>query len=436
MNGTAPGPLREAYLVAVGDELLLGRTADTNSQEIARALTARGLSVRGTLVVPDEAAAIARALDATPPGALVSVTGGLGPTPDDLTREALAAWGGAALVEEPALAARLRERCAARGVPYHEGMARQARVPAGLGWLPNPVGSAPGLLGELRGRTLLVIPGVPTEMRALLMDALAHWEAAGRLPAPRPVVLLRTAQVGEGALARLCHPLMEAHPDLVWSWWLVRWGVDVRVSLPPGRDDTRALFAAGDALRRLLGVTLYAEGTQDLPDVVREALVARGATLAVAESCTGGGLGAALTSVAGASAVFRGGVIAYADAVKTAQLGVPAATLAAHGAVSAETALAMAAGCRARFATDYALAVTGIAGPDGGTPDKPVGTVWIALDARGRRHARRYRFPADRRRNRQLAVNAALDALRRILAAGNDAREPWHALDSWGVTDR
>ncbi|MHB8080380.1 MAG: nicotinamide-nucleotide amidohydrolase family protein, partial [Candidatus Krumholzibacteriia bacterium] len=393
MSGEAPGVLRDAYLVAVGDELLLGRTADTNSQEIARALTARGLSVRGVLVVPDDPAAIARALDATPPGALVSVTGGLGPTPDDLTREALAAWAGAALAEAPALVARLRERCAARGVPYHEGTARQARVPAGLDWLPNPVGSAPGLAGELRGRTLLVMPGVPAEMRALLADALARWEAAGRLPALRPAVLLRTAQVGEGALARLCSPLMAAHPGLAWSWWLVRWGVDVRISLPPGRDDDGALAAAGDALRAALGEALYAEGTRELPDVVREALVARGATLAVAESCTGGGLGAALTSVAGASAVFRGGVIAYADAVKSAQLGVPAATLAAHGAVSGQTALAMAAGCRARFGVDYALAVTGIAGPDGGTADKPVGTVWIAVDARGHGHARRYRFP-------------------------------------------
>jgi len=428
--------LREAWLVAVGDELLLGRTADTNSQEIARALTARGVAVRGALVVPDDAAAIARALDATPPGTLVTVTGGLGPTPDDLTREALAAWAGAALAEAPALAARLRERCAARGVPYHEGTARQALVPAGFDWLPNPVGSAPGLTGELRGRTLLVMPGVPAEMRALLVDALARWEAAGRLPAPRPAVLLRTAQVGEGALARLCRPLMAAHPGLAWSWWLVRWGVDVRISLPPGREDDGALAAAGEALRAALGEALYAEGTRELPDVVRAALVARGATLAVAESCTGGGLGAALTSAAGASAAFRGGVIAYADAVKSAQLGVPAAMLAAHGAVSAQTALAMAAGCRARFGVDYALAITGIAGPDGGTADKPVGTVWIAVDARGHGHARRYRFPADRRRNRQLAASAALDALRRLLAAGDDARAPWHPLDTWSDPGR
>lgn len=436
MSGGASGALREAYLVAVGDELLLGRTADTNSQEIARALTAQGLDVRGTQVVPDEATAIARALDATPAGALVSVTGGLGPTPDDLTREALAAWAGVALVAEPALETRMRERCLARGVPYHEGTARQARVPAGLGWLPNPVGSAPGLLGDLRGRTLLVTPGVPAEMRALLPMALAQWEAAGRLAAPRPAVLLRTAQVGEGALARLCRPLMAAHPGLNWSWWLVRWGVDVRVSLPPGRDDTAPLLAAGAALRARLGATLYAEGTCELPEVVRAALAARGATLAVAESCTGGGLGAAVTAAAGASGVFRGGVIAYADVVKTAQLGVPAATLAAHGAVSAETALAMAAGCRARFGVDYALAITGIAGPDGGTPDKPVGTVWIALDARGCGHARHYRFPADRGRNRQLAVNAALDALRRLLDAGDDARAPWHDLDTWSARDR
>ena len=427
----SPAPLREAFLIAVGDELLLGRTVDSNSAEIARELAARGLPVRGTTAVPDDAAAIARALDATPEGALVCLTGGLGPTPDDLTREAAAGWAGAPLVEDAELAGRLRRRLAERGLPYGEGTARQARVPAGLAWIGNPVGSAPGLLGPLRGRTLLLMPGVPHEMRALLALALERLQAAGALPAPRPAVLLRTAQVGESAVAELCRPVREADPRLIWSWWLVRWGVDVRISLPAGLEDDAALAAAGTALRARLGAAVYAEGTRDLPDVVRELLVGAGATVAVAESCTGGGLGSALTGAPGASACFAGGVIAYADAVKSAQLGVPPALLARHGAVSREAAVAMAAGARARFGTDYAAAITGIAGPDGGTPQKPVGSVWIAVDARGHAHARLYRFPADRGRNRRLAIAAALDLLRRLLQGGDDARPPWSPLDSW-----
>lgn len=435
MSGDA-APLASAALIAVGDELLLGRTVDTNSREIARELQARGVRVTSGAVAPDDLDAVRRALDATPAGALVVLTGGLGPTPDDLTREAVAAWAGVALVEDAQVATQLRERCAARGVPYGEGTARQARVPTGLAWLPNPVGSAPGLLGDLGGRTLLLLPGVPNEMRPLLAQALARLAADRRLPPSPPAVLLRTAQVAESALAALCRPVQAAHPGLAWSWWLVRWGVDVRVSLPPGAADDGALAAAGAALRGALGEAVYADAPVDLPAVVQALMTARGATLAVAESCTGGLLGGALTDTPGSSAFFRGGVLAYADAVKRDLLGVPAATLAARGAVSGEAAAAMAAGARARCGTDYALAVTGIAGPDGGSEAKPVGTTWIALDARGQAHVRCYRFPADRRRNRQLAVAAALDTLRRVLAAGDDARAPWGALDSWAAGRR
>lgn len=432
-GGPGARPWTEARLIAVGDELLLGRTADTNSQELARALTARGLTVAGVAVTPDDRAAIAAALDAAPPGSLVIVGGGLGPTDDDLTREAVAAWGGAALETRPDLEAYLRARCAARGVPYGAGTARQAAAPSGFAWLANPVGSAPGLLGELRGRTVALLPGVPAELRGLLPALLAALEAAGRLPAPRPAVLLRTAQIGESSLAERCSGQRAAHPGLAWSWWLATWGVDVRISLPPGRDaepDRRALAAAAAGLRGELGLAVYAEDARELPEVVQRAMVERGLTLSVAESCTGGLLGGRLTEQPGASAWFRGGVIAYADEVKTAALDVPPGLLAAHGAVSGECAAAMAAGCRRRFATDYALAITGIAGPDGGSDDKPVGTTWVAIAGPGGVRTRAYRFPADRGRNRQLAATAALDTLRRQLALG-DAAEPWLASDTW-----
>ncbi len=427
----ASQPLRDAWLIAVGDELLLGRTADTDSQEVARALSAHGVSVRGVVVVPDDAAAVAAALDAAPAGALICLSGGLGPTADDLTREAIAGWAGVGLREDPELVAQLRARCRERGFPYGEGTARQTLVPAGMSWAPNPVGSAPGLYGTLRQRMLLALPGVPAELRALLPELLARLAAAGRLPPPQPARLLRTAQLAESQLAALCAPLQAEHPDLRWSWWLVTYGVDVRISLAPGGDPA-ALAAAGDALRARLGGHVYAEDDRTLAEIVQGEMLRRGWKLAVAESCTGGLIGARLTDVAGSSGYLRGGVTAYADEVKRAQLGVPAALLAAHGAVSRPVAEAMARGCREGFGVEIALAVTGIAGPEGGSPVKPVGTTWIAAATGEGTHARCYRFPGTRRRNRQLAAAVAIDTVRRLLAGGG-AAPPWLPDDAWAA---
>ncbi len=420
---------RTVRIIAVGDELLEGRTADTNSRRILRALGAHGVQVAGIRVVPDRLPAIAAALDGTDNGDLVFLSGGLGSTPDDLTRDAVAAWAGVDLPEDPAVRARLEERWRARGIRHSPGVARQCQVPAGLLALENPVGSAPGLVGALRGRILVLLPGVPAELEGLLPPVVAQLAADGTLPAGRPARLWRTAQVAELAIVERCAPVRAAHPDLAWSWWLTEWGVDVRVAA--GDDGGAArLQAAAEALDRQLAAVTFSRTMESLPAAVQRLLIARGATLAVAESCTAGLIGGCLTDEAGSSAFFRGGIIAYADQVKRDQLGVPAAVLAGCGAVSEEAVRAMATGARTRLGSDYALAVSGISGPDGGTLDKPVGTTWIALATPGPVHARRYRFSADRRRNRMLTVAAAVDALRRTLE-GDDRTPPWRDDDTW-----
>ncbi|MFH1843415.1 MAG: nicotinamide-nucleotide amidohydrolase family protein [bacterium] len=428
-----PGLL--VYQIAIGDELLSGRTADTNSGQVQRALLPHGVALSGIRVVADDAAAIESALTDTSRGSLVVLTGGLGSTPDDLSREAVARWAGVELRHDDGVATRLRRLCDESGFPDNEAMSRQAQVPSGLEPLANPLGSAPGLVGELADRLVLMLPGVPSELRAILplaVDRLVTW---GKLPPRRPSLFLRTAQMAEVALAERCQPFRETYPDLRWSWWLGRWGVDLGVSSGPGpaggarRPDVLPALAA--ELRELLGPSVYATELKELNEVVQELLIQHRLTVSVAESCTAGLLGARLTELAGSSACFRGGLLAYADEVKRDQLAVPSAVLAEHGAVSGQTAEAMARGCRERFATDLAVAITGIAGPAGGSEAKPVGTTWIAIATAARIHARRYRFPGRRGRNRTLAVSAALDSIRRLVAFPA-ADSPWSTLDSWG----
>ena len=417
------------WLIAVGDELLEGRTADTNSRLVQRALGIHAVSVRGIQVVHDTVEDIVAALNRTGAG-LVVVYGGLGSTPDDITREGVAAWGGVPLETDPELLRRLADRWRKRGVHDLSGAQRQAEVPAGLTPLANHVGSAPALVGCLAGRTLVVLPGVPAELAGLLPEVVAWLERKDVLPSARPTLLFRTAQRAELALVETCAPVREALPGLQWAWWLVPWGVDLRVALPAeGVDSQQLARAESELVDRLASIT-YARRPIELSEVIQEAMLARGATLAVAESCTAGLLAARLTDPPGASGYFRGGILAYADVVKQRQLGVPAALLAKSGAVSEAVAVAMADRCRRQFGTDYGLAVTGIAGPGGGSAEKPVGTTWIALATPTANYARCYRFPATRTQNRRLTVAAALDTLRRALVWGDD-RPPWLPDDSW-----
>lgn len=416
-------------IIAIGDELLEGRTVDSNSQRIQRALGGHGVQVSLIQVVPDTEADVAEALERTTAGDVVFISGGLGSTPDDMTRELVARWGGVALNADPEVRRRLEERWRRRGRKVGVGVAKQCQVPGGMTALENPVGSAPGLIGRLCGRHVVMLPGVPSELAGLLPAVVKSLEGAGVLPAARPNLVWRTAQIAELALVKRCEPVQKKYPDLRWSWWLTDWGVDVRLGGDPGSDG-KMLAAAGDELAAVLDPLVYARNRATLPEIVQENMLAAGETLSVAESCTAGLLGGAMTDAAGSSGFFRGGILAYADQVKHELLGVPKQLLQDFGAVSEQTVRSMAAGCRERLGTDYALAVSGISGPDGGTADKPVGTTWIAVATPRRVYAGRYRFPADRQRNRLLTVAAATDTMRRVLVFG-DEQPPWYADDTW-----
>jgi nicotinamide-nucleotide amidase len=430
------GTISRVMIIAVGDELLEGKTVDTNSSHIQRALGSHTITTAGIQVVPDALEAIDQALQRTEPGDLVFLTGGLGSTPDDLTRDAVARWAGVSLDHDSDLQHQLEQRWIKRGIKARPGVNRQSQIPQGLTPLENPVGSAPGLVGTLQRRTLVLLPGVPQEMKGLLPLALDWLTEQGLLPEARPARLWRTAQIAELTLVKHLAPVQEKYPELVWSWWLTDWGVDVRIALPAGEESGLGVLdnAAGE-IDDLLGHLVYSRKPLTLPQVIQERMLAAGQTLAVAESCTAGMLGARFTDEAGSSGFFRGGFLVYADEVKRDQLGVSEDILKQHGAVSEQVVRAMASGCREKMGTDFALAVSGISGPGGGSEEKPVGTTWIAVAGPGGVHAGRYRFPANRERNRLLTVAAAADTLRRVLEFGSD-RSPWYPTDTWGQPEK
>jgi nicotinamide-nucleotide amidase len=285
-------------------------------------------------------------------------------------------------------------------------------------------------VGRLRGRTLALLPGVPAELAGLLPHVIDRLEAQGVLPDPLPARLWRTAQAAELRLVSMCREIVDAHEDLRWSWWLTDWGVDVRLADPEHGGDSARLDAAAAELDTVLGHLVTSRSPEDLPETVMKMMVEKGRTLAVAESCTAGMIGGALTGPAGSSSYFRGGILAYADEVKRDLLGVPAGDIKEHGAVSEPVVRAMAAGCRERLGTDYGLAVSGISGPGGAVEGKPVGTTWVGVATPSGVFAHCYRFPGDRQRNRLLTVAAAVDSIRRVLEFG-DENSPWRPEDDW-----
>jgi nicotinamide-nucleotide amidase len=411
-------------VVTIGDELLLGYTIDTNAAHLARQLAAIGVEIVRRTTCGDTAESIAAAVgEALARSGAVITTGGLGPTSDDLTKPSIAALFGREMVLDEEHLAWMHERWATRFQrPMPAANVQQAMLPAGARKLRNNHGSAPGIwLEDERGRWVAMLPGVPREMRGMLADTLLPLIEA-RLGDTRMVVrsrALRTTGIGESAIADLVATLPDGVGEVGLAYLPNAEGTDLRLTVRGAEPDAAdARLAEGvRRLRHVVGEWTYGEEGADLAEVVLELCRARGLTIGVAESCTGGLLGGRLTAVPGSSDVVEGGVIAYSYEVKTRMLGVAAELLATHGAVSEPVARAMATGARAAVGVDAALAITGIAGPGGGTESKPVGTVWIALDVRGEVQARRYVMIGDRAEIRQRSAQAALEMLRRRLLA-------------------
>jgi nicotinamide-nucleotide amidase len=407
-------------LVTIGTELLLGFTVDTNSAFIGQTLAAAGVPVVRRTSVPDEAAAVRQAVDeALARTGLVLTTGGLGPTRDDLSKHAVAGLLGLPLEFREPIWEELVARWARMGRTIGERNRGQAEVPRGAVVLPNRWGTAPGLWIESPRGEVIMLPGVPAEMRGLLLhEVLPRLQTRGATRVVRSLVV-RTTGIPESTLADRVADLEDGLAPLTLAYLPSLEGVDLRLTAwhqEAGPADA-ALDAAASALEARLGDHAYGRGDADLAGVLLAACGKRSLTLAVAESCTGGMVGARLTAVPGSSAVFLGGMICYADAVKVS-LGVPPETLSAHGAVSEETVLAMARAARERFGSSLALAVTGIAGPDGGSERKPVGTVWFGVAAPGGEHATKAVFPGSRQDIRSRATQLALlELLRRAKVA-------------------
>lgn len=411
-------------LITIGDELLLGFTVDTNAVHIARTLADLGVRITRRATVGDTPAdivdAVRSALDRT--GAVLT-TGGLGPTADDRTHESLALAFDRELVLNETARDALAERWLQRfGRPMPESNVRQFLLPSGADVLTNRHGSAPGIwLEDSAGRFVATMPGVPREMRGLLSEEIVpRLQARGGDTATTVVRsrTLRTTGISESACADRLAEFRGAVHDVPLSYLPGLDGVDLRLTVSglPGAFADSTLERAARTVRERVGDWIYGEGDDDLAAIVLNALRAHGHSIAVAESCTGGLLGGRLTAVPGSSSQVLGGIIAYENRIKVEQLGVPEALLVAHGAVSEPVARAMASGVRARFGADVGVGITGIAGPGGGSDEKPVGTVWVAVDVGGAVHAVKPVLPGDRGEIRHRATQIALDRLRRVYA--------------------
>lgn len=415
----------DVEIVAIGNELLLGETVDTNSAHAARRLAEIGARLSRVTLVGDDRDRMRRALEeARGRVRWVITTGGLGPTRDDLTRPVVAEVFGLPLEIDAGILSAIEERFRRFGYERMPASNRcQAEVPRGARVIPNAHGTAPGLIVEGEGCTFFVLPGVPAEMRALLEEGVLPALVAangGGAPVVRSLVV-HTAGIGESTLAeRLDEVLAEA--DTIEVAYLPHLGmVDVRLTLAglPRDEADRRLGALAEQVVLLAGPYVYGTDDRTLPQAIGEALEARGWRMSVAESMTAGELGAEITSVPGSSSWFVGGILAYANEAKEALLGVPRETLDDHGAVSEETCRAMLAGVRTAFSAEVGCAITGIAGPAGGSAEKPVGRVWIGVETPDGTEVRKLDSPGGRDEVRRRATVATLALLwRRVRPEG------------------
>ena len=403
-------------IITIGDELITGHTVDTNAAMIARQLTDIGFAVKYRTSIGDSLESMEEAFRLGLKRArLVITTGGLGPTDDDITRKAIVRLFKRNLIFHQEILDDIRARFARHGLEMPAINQNQALVPQGASLFANKYGSAVGLCIAEEGRIFIALPGVPSEAEQILADEVIPYLSGLQANKAMKTIKLRTTGIFESKLAeRIGHDL-KLESGVRLAYLPSYSGVDLRI-LAMAEDRQDAADKAHRLVRHLeesCARYIYGRDDDTLEGVIGQLLVDNDKTLTVAESCTGGQLGQVITSVSGASGYFLGGVIAYANEVKRDQLGVDEDILKKYGAVSEPCAVAMAVGCRKLLGSDYTLSVTGVAGPSGGSDDKPVGTTFIGLASAHASYARKFNFGAKRDTGRTRATYAALEILRR-----------------------
>lgn len=407
-------------IINIGDELLIGQVVNTNASTMARMLTEAGMEVGKTVVVGDSRDDIWQAVDAAMHSSdTVLVTGGLGPTKDDITKKLLCEYFGSELVESEVALENVKRLFAVRGFELTPVNRAQALVPKCCEVLNNDVGTAPCMWFEREGKVLVSLPGVPHEMEWLMVNrVIPKLQETFKMETIINKNIL-TQGIGESFLSDLIEPWELALPECIRLAYLPVAGMTklrLTCRISPDYPETPDIPELLQGLYKIAGQYIVGEDCETLAELVHKTLSERSLTLATAESCTGGTIASQLTAQAGASAYFKGGVVAYSNEVKECALGVQHSTLEAHGAVSEETAREMAEGVRKRLGADLAIATTGIAGPDGGTKEKPVGTVWIAVADATHTEAQLLSFPGRRRQqNIDRTVNQAFSMLMKLV---------------------
>jgi nicotinamide-nucleotide amidase len=408
-----------ASIITIGDELLIGQTIDTNSAFIGQELNKIGIWVKRRLAIGDLKADIIEALkEQSADCSIVIITGGLGPTADDITKPTLCDYFGTGMVIDDGALQNVKDIFNRLGRPIIDRNLRQAEVPANCTVLPNLRGTAPGMWFEKEGVIYISLPGVPNEMKGLMQSSvLPKLTAQLQLPAVLHRTLL-TSGVGESTIADLLTGFEDRLPAYIKLAYLPAYGqVRLRLTGRAEQADTlgQELDLLFSELKELVKEWMVAEEDISLQESVSRLLKEKGRTMVTAESCTGGYIAHLITSKAGSSAIFNGSVVAYSNEIKQKLLGVQESTLIEYGAVSEQTVTEMVKTVREKLDADYALATSGIMGPGGGSDEKPVGTVWIAVAGKNQVKASKHFFRFDRTRNMEMTAQTALTLLRRLI---------------------
>jgi nicotinamide-nucleotide amidase len=408
-----------AHIITIGDEILIGQIVDTNSAWMGQQLNMQGIQVGKIVTVSDTYKEITEAVDlALSEADIILLTGGLGPTKDDITKKALADYFGVEMRFSESTYNRIQRLFQKFGKSMTKAHHEQAYMPANADLLMNKMGTAPGMWFKHEGKVLVSMPGVPYEMK-YLMEVEVLPKLKDQFPG-RPIAHRTILTVGEGEsrLADRIDPFLEALPENIKMAYLPGTG-QVRLRMTGTGDDENELNALLDKkveeLKPLISEFIYGFEKEKLEEVVGRILIEKGKTLATAESCTGGFLAHKITSIPGSSAYFMGSVVAYSNTVKMNQLNVKPSTLEKNGAVSEETVKEMVQGALDLLKTDLAIAISGVAGPDGGTPEKPVGTIWIAIGDKNKTKTYQLNLWKDRMKNIEYTTTVALNVIRKFL---------------------